>query len=252
MQRRNWLKTCGAAALVTALSPAFALAAERHDFVPAQLLAPGQEKAPHPSALRSMMKQLIKRTSIDAATERATVGLGSEEFQRYPFLCLAGRSAFDDLTEKEIGRLRALLDAGALLFVDDSSGVEGSSFDQWFRKQAKNLYPRQELKRLPEDHTIFRSYYLLDRIGGRVLIKDGLEGITVGDRSPLIYCANDAGGAWATDHFGKPLNDCRPGGERQREMAWRLGVNLIMYTLCLNYKKDRVHVEAILERRKLK
>jgi len=253
LQRREWLKRCGAAACMTGLWPAFAAAGERHDFVPAQLLAPGQEKAPHPSALRSMMKQLINRTSIDAATERATVRItGSGEFFRYPFQYLAGRSEFKDLTDEETGRLRSLLDAGGLLFVDDASGVEGSDFDRWFRRQAKKLYPRRELKSLPEEHTLFRSYYLLDRIGGRVLIRDGVEGITVGDRSPVIYCINDVGGAWATDLFGRPLNDCQPGGERQREMAWRLGVNLVMYALCLNYKKDRVHVEAILERRKLR
>jgi hypothetical protein len=39
-----------------------------------------------------------------------------------------------------------------------------------------------------------------------------------------------------------------PGGERQREMAYRFGVNLVMYTLTGNYKSDQVHVPAILER----
>ena len=37
-------------------------------------------------------------------------------------------------------------------------------------------------------------------------------------------------------------------GERQREMAWRFGVNLIMHVLTGNYKSDQVHVPALLER----
>ena len=37
-------------------------------------------------------------------------------------------------------------------------------------------------------------------------------------------------------------------GERQREVAFRFGVNLIMYVLTGNYKSDQVHVPALLER----
>ena len=39
-----------------------------------------------------------------------------------------------------------------------------------------------------------------------------------------------------------------PGGPRQREMALRGGVNIVMYTLTGNYKADQVHVPELLER----
>ena len=39
-----------------------------------------------------------------------------------------------------------------------------------------------------------------------------------------------------------------PGGERQRELAFRFGVNLVMYALTGNYKADQVHAPALLER----
>ncbi len=39
-----------------------------------------------------------------------------------------------------------------------------------------------------------------------------------------------------------------PGGERQREMAFRFGINLAMYAMTGNYKADQVHLPAILER----
>ena len=38
------------------------------------------------------------------------------------------------------------------------------------------------------------------------------------------------------------------GGEVQREMAFRAGVNLVMYALTGNYKADQVHIPALLER----
>jgi hypothetical protein len=39
-----------------------------------------------------------------------------------------------------------------------------------------------------------------------------------------------------------------PGGARQRTLAYRFGVNLVMYALTGNYKGDQVHVDTILER----
>ena len=46
----------------------------------------------------------------------------------------------------------------------------------------------------------------------------------------------------------RPLVDVLPGGELQREMAFRFGVNLVMYALTGNYKADQVHVPALLQR----
>ena len=37
------------------------------------------------------------------------------------------------------------------------------------------------------------------------------------------------------------------GGERQREISYRFGVNLVMHVLTGNYKSDQVHVPALLE-----
>ena len=43
-----------------------------------------------------------------------------------------------------------------------------------------------------------------------------------------------------------------PGGERQRELSYRFGINLLMYALTGNYKSDQVHSKSILERLKRK
>lgn len=252
MRRRQFIESIWSAAGAGLLFSNTVFSSDRHDFVPAQLLPRGLDKAPYPSALRSLMSQIVVRTSIDAALDKVDVRIESDNFFRYPFLYLAGRDAYDDLNEEEIRRLRALLDAGGMLFADDASGIADSAFDNWFRRQMEKVYPKNNLEPLYLDHTLFRTFYLLDRIGGRVLVKDSLDGITTGDLTPVIYSVNDFGGAWAADLYGQPMAQCSPGGETQRETSWRMGVNIVMYTLCLNYKKDRVHVEAILERRKLR
>ena len=83
--------------------------------------------------------------------------------------------------------------------------------------------------------------------GGRVWVEDRAGGVNDGVSSVVIG-ANDWAAAWALDEFGRPVAAVVPGGERQREMAYRFGVNLVMYTLTGNYKADQVHVPAILER----
>jgi hypothetical protein len=66
--------------------------------------------------------------------------------------------------------------------------------------------------------------------------------------SSVVIGANDFAAAWAVDEAGQPLYPVVPGGARQREMAHRFGVNIVMYALTGNYKSDQVHVPAILER----
>ena len=68
--------------------------------------------------------------------------------------------------------------------------------------------------------------------------------------TPVVIGANDWASAWAVDDNGMWMYPVGRGfaGERQREMAYRFGVNLIMHVLTGNYKSDQVHVPALLER----
>ena len=105
---------------------------------------------------------------------------------------------------------------------------------------------------LPENHVITRSFYLLDTFpgrysGGRIYVEQG-EGSSESEVSPVIIGSHDWAGAWATSEDGFYRFPVVPGGELQREMAFRSGVNLVMYVLTGNYKADQVHIPAILER----
>ena len=102
------------------------------------------------------------------------------------------------------------------------------------------------------DHVLTKSFYLLNSFPGRWTggvvwlerpgerVNDGVSSVIVG--------AHDWAGAWAMDEAQRPLHAVVPGGERQREMAFRFGINLVMYVLTGNYKADQVHMQTILER----
>ncbi len=104
----------------------------------------------------------------------------------------------------------------------------------------------------PPDHVLSKAFYLLRDFPGRydggvIWVEQG-EGRVNDGVSGIIIGSNDWAGAWAIDEMGRPLYATVPGGDRQRELAYRFGVNLVMYALTGNYKSDQVHVPAILER----
>jgi hypothetical protein len=41
-----------------------------------------------------------------------------------------------------------------------------------------------------------------------------------------------------------------PGGEEQREQAFRFAVNVVMYALCLDYKTEQAHIDFIMRTRR--
>ena len=51
--------------------------------------------------------------------------------------------------------------------------------------------------------------------------------------------------------FGRWEHDVIPGGDDQREEAFRLGINLVMYALCLDYKTEQAHIDYMLRTRRL-
>lgn len=133
------------------------------------------------------------------------------------------------------------------------------------------------LVQMPADHVVTRSFYLLNGLPGRVeaaplwISRDaaaagalrssrsgagsfgggssGPDSLGRGEGvSPVLIGAADWAGAWARDDRGRPLLPVVPGGERQRELAFRAGINMVMYALTGDYKADQVHLPAIMER----
>ena len=108
------------------------------------------------------------------------------------------------------------------------------------------------LAALTSQHVLARSFYLLQDFPGRytgdVVWVQRDQDRSNDSVSPVIIGGNDWASAWAVDAQGRNPYATLPGGARQRVLAYRFGVNLVMYALTGNYKGDQVHVPAILER----
>jgi len=217
-------------------------------FVFAQIRYRGGDWNPHPLAATPLMEELMLRTSVEAATARQEIDLRNPNLFSYPFLYIAGKYDFEPFNREEIEILRRFLSYGGFLLADDALGQPGYGFDKSLRQEIKKIFPDKEFTRLPSGHAALRSYYLLRRIGGTRMIYPYVEGINLGNTTPVIYCQNDLGGAWERDQLGKWVNPCTPGGEEQRRDAFHLGINLILYAMTENYKEDLIHVPFIRRR----
>ena len=120
-----------------------------------------------------------------------------------------------------------------------------------------------ELEPVPRDHVLTKTFYLLRDFPGR--FTNGQTWVEALPReeddeaashparggdgvSPIIITSNDLAGAWAIRPDGQAMLPLSPGEPRQREFAFRAGVNIVMYTLTGNYKADQVHAPALIER----
>jgi hypothetical protein len=209
---------------------------------------------PRPTALRRMAWEIEKRTSIEVELEPVQTTLKSDKLHELPFLYLAGDREVEVPAVGEVEALRRFLTFGGFLLIDSADGTTGGAFDQSVRKLVDAVFPRPAtgLELVPPEHVVYKSFYLLDRPVGRVAVSGALEGVTRDGRLVAAYVQNDLGGAWARDNFGNWEFTCEPDGEKQRELAFRMGVNLVMYALCLDYKTDQVHVPFIMRRRRWK
>jgi hypothetical protein len=214
----------------------------------AQLRYRGGEWDPRPRVAGPIMAEVARRTSVETAEQRRELAPTDRDLFSYPFLYMAGRRRFEPFTDSEVESLRRYLGFGGLLLVDDATGIADSEFAQAAKTQLARVLPGKPFERLPSDHTVFRTFYLIRTVGGRTAASPYLEGITLDDWTPVIFCANDLGGAWERDFLGNATYRCTPGGEPQRQEAFKLGVNVTLYAVTANYKKDQIHIPFIRER----
>jgi len=256
LRRRDLLRLGLAAAGATALVPRGAHAIGESELFRFGQLQLGQTWNPRPTALDRIAWEVDKRTSISVAQKARSVSLrlAGAKLHETPFLYLAGDREFAMPSVGEVEALRRFLTYGGFLLIDSAEGATGGAFDGSVRQLIETLYPPPAagLQIVPLDHVVYRSFYRLEQPVGRLALSPTMDAVMRDGRMVVAYVQNDLGGAWARDNFGNYELPCLPGGERQREMAFRLGVNLVMYALCLDYKSDQVHVEYLMRKRRFR
>jgi hypothetical protein len=178
----------------------------------------------------------------------------------YPLIYWPITATAQALQPAQAAALNDYMSRGGIIVIDTQGGSEGEDgsgagfapgTEEALRRVAQGLVI-PPLAPLTTEHVLARAFYLLQDFPGR------FTGGTVWvqrdqDRandsvSPVIIGADDWAAAWAVDDAGRNPYAVIPGGTRQRTLAYRFGVNLVMYALTGNYKGDQVHIPAILQR----
>lgn len=204
--------------------------------------------------LEGLAAMLRARTSIEAAGAMG-VRPGIDELAFFALLYWPITDSQSALGPGAISALNRYMRAGGVIVFDTSDqrfgGGSRAPGEASLQRLAQGL-DIPPLTRVPVGHVLTKSFYLLQDFpgayaGGDVWVAAD-EAETRDGVSSIVVTPNDWARAWAVDAVGQPLYPVSPGGERQREMAWRTGINLAMYALTGNYKADQVHVPHILDR----
>jgi hypothetical protein len=209
------------------------------------------------AGLMGLTRVLERRTSVEAGPPLGIV-LGRDEMAFFPLVYWPITSVQRTPTSADIDQINHFLAHGGTILFDlreASGGAQifggGSRGTQDLRRLTQGI-ALPPLAPVPVDHVLRKSFYLMEDfpgrfVGGTLWLESAGENVNDGVASVLIG-SNDWAGAWAVNELGRPLNAVVPGGPRQREMAYRFGINLVMYALTGNYKADQVHIPFILER----
>jgi len=201
------------------------------------------------------LSDYVNQRTAAALVEPDAVDLGKTDLSFYPLLYWPITAGAEPLAANQAAALNDYMSRGGIILIDTRDSGSGAGFapgtDTALQRVAQGLVI-PPLAPLTTDHVLARSFYLLQDFPGRY------TGDTVWvqrdqDRandsvSPVIIGGNDWAAAWAVDEEGRNPFAVIPGGQRQRTVAYRFGVNVVMYALTGNYKGDQVHVPAILQR----
>ena len=215
--------------------------------------------------LAGLTDYLYYRTTLEPG-DPVGVDIAKDELSVFPILYWPISATASMPSEQTISRIDAYMRAGGTVLFDtrdqfSSISATGSVSPNTERLRAilANI-DIPPLESVPSDHVLTKSFYLLKAYPGRysgsplwveasTSKADPSRPARAGDGvSPIMITGNDFAGAWAVDDAGAPLLPRIPPDENQREMAYRTGVNIMMYMLTGNYKADQVHVPALLER----
>ncbi len=220
------------------------------------------------AGLSGLTAVLTDRTALEPA-EPIGIDIDRDELAFFPLLYWPIDPDAEPPVPETLARIDAYMKQGGTILFDTRDelearpGADGSVAGPGMLRLRTLLRGLDipDLEPVPADHVLTKAFYLLRAFPGRwdggplwveAALRDPDEvarpARNADGVSAIMITSNDLAGAWATDGDGRSLYPVAPGGDLQREMAYRSGVNIVMYTLTGNYKADQVHVPALLER----
>jgi len=222
------------------------------------------------SGLSGLTLFLAQRTALEAG-DPVGIDPAHDELAFFPLIYWPIVPGAAKPPQDAINRIDAYMKQGGTVLFDTRDAVEAPPGDNGESQTPSMQTLREilasldvpELEPVPREHVLTKTFYLLRDFPGRFTSgQTWVEALPREDDdeaaarpakggdgvSPIIITSNDLAGAWAIRPDGQAMLPLTPGEPKQREYAFRAGVNIVMYTLTGNYKADQVHAPALIER----
>lgn len=204
--------------------------------------------------LREISSYISSKTS---AILGSPIGLDLEkdEIDYFPIIYISLIKNAKNLNDISLGKLQNFINSGGILLFDCKASFESLFVEDClilFKKHYKNL-DISAFKKLTSESTLSKSFYLLNSYPGR---KNEMVYIAYNNQInndkvlSIVIGNNDWTGAWAKDANNSFLLPLFENDKEQRDLSFRFGTNIVLYSLTGNYKSDQVHIPEILKRMK--
>jgi hypothetical protein len=254
---------------LSAQAQAFALKATERTHLAYVVTGDPEVDAISKAGLQGLTLFLAQRTALEAG-DPIGLDIAHDELAFFPIIYWPISTKAPKPSKAALERIDSYMKSGGTVLFDTRDAIDAPPVPGGENRSPGMLALRSilssldipELEPVPRDHVLTKTFYLLRDFPGRftsgrlwveALPTDDDEQANrparAGDGvSSILITSNDLAGAWAIQPDGQPMLPLVPGEPRQREYAFRAGVNIVMYALTGNYKADQVHIPALLER----
>ena len=179
----------------------------------------------------NILTSLVDYTNLRVDPEERVVALADPAMLTAPFCYLAGHKLVE-FNAAEARHFERYVRNGGFVFVDDCNHDIDGLFATTFERQMASIFGAEALKKLPDDHAIYRSFFEFEdgppatsfelNGWGDDLIHDYLKGIEIDGRLGVLYSNKDYGCEWDYDWRNKRF---------LAEDNTKFAVNIILYAL---------------------
>lgn len=173
----------------------------RFAFATAQYESGDWDSAPLVPA--NIIDTIARYTTIDVAPAGAIAPLGSSDLFRYPFVWLTGHLPVR-FTDAERSNLRAYLDRGGFIVVDDHNHDIDGQFHRTAHEEIDRLFGA--MRRLPSAHALYSCFFPFEdgppttshelNGWGDNLVHRYLDAVERHGRIGLLYSSKDYSSEW--------------------------------------------------------
>ena len=233
MDRRRFIGSLGlgaGAALLGSL-PAGASAAEaEYDFRFTRLMYESGNWDVDERMPANLITSLIDYTELRVDPTEHVIALADPRMLTAQFCYMAGHKLVE-FNPEERRNFETYVGNGGFVFADDCNHDIDGLFARSFEAQMAEIFGRDALRKLPNDHPIYSSFFHFDgppttsfelNGWGDDLVHDYLKGIEIDGRLGVLYSNKDYGCEWDYDWRNKRW---------LAEDNTRFGVNIVMYAL---------------------